>query len=167
MTLDEIESALQENIKPKSVYAVYDCAVGSNTVELGVLTIASVSLAKHLKGSVRAVLLAATLGANADVLIRKYSVQNMEKAFIAQKASVKILEAYLDESVNNLSQTNEFKKLIPARRYSPGYGDFDIKYQKDILKILDAPRIGLSLTEGFMLVPVKSVTAVIGFSEAI
>jgi hypothetical protein len=48
-------------------------------------------------------------------------------------------------------------------RFSPGYNDFDIAHQTDLLRMLQAhKRIGLSETKSHMLTPLKSVTAVIG-----
>ena len=50
-------------------------------------------------------------------------------------------------------------------RFSPGYGDFDIRYQKSIMRMLDcAKNIGLTMTDSYMMTPTKSVTAVIGAS---
>ena len=161
----ELVCLLKENITPKSVYWIYECKVDSSTVSFGGMTVSSHSLAGHLKGCRRIVLLAATLGTSADMLIRKYSVQDIEKALIAQGACAAMIEAYLDETEKDFSQEKELKGLFPVTRYSPGYGDFDIACQKDILNLLDAWRIGLSSTDGFMLIPSKSVTAVIGFSE--
>ena len=45
-------------------------------------------------------------------------------------------------------------------RFSAGYGDFDIAYQSDFLRILKAYTIGVSLTESQQLVPTKTVTAI-------
>ena len=48
-------------------------------------------------------------------------------------------------------------------RFSPGYGDLPIELQRDFLTLLDASRkIGLTATESSMLVPSKSITALIG-----
>jgi len=161
----DIFREFKENITPKNVYAIYNCKADSRSIEFGGISVSSVTLAGHLNGCSRVVLLAATLGAKADVLIRKYSVLDMEKTLIAQKVSAAMIETYIDEIQNEFLQTQELKELFPVTRYSPGYGDFDLVYQKDILNLLDASRIGLSLTDGFMLTPSKSVTAVIGFSK--
>ena len=162
---EEIICDFKKNITPKSVYAVFDCHTDTRTVTLGEMIINSRSLADHLRGCRRAVLLAATLGVNADMLTRKYSVQNMGKTLIAQSICADIIEKYLDDAEKEFSKADGLTGLFPVTRFSPGYGDFDIKYQKDILKTLDASRIGLSLTDGYMLTPAKSVTAVIGFSQ--
>lgn len=51
-------------------------------------------------------------------------------------------------------------------RFSPGYGDYPIEMQKEYLRILDAPRkIGLTTGDSCLLVPSKSVTAVLGISD--
>lgn len=48
-------------------------------------------------------------------------------------------------------------------RFSPGYGDYPIAVQNDLLRLLDAPRkIGLCATPAHLLTPRKSVTAVLG-----
>ena len=161
----ELIDLFSANVVPKSIYGIWDCHVNPPEVSLGGMTVNSKKLAEHLKGCSRVVLLAATLGAQADTLIRRYSVQDMEKAVIAQAVSAAMIEAYCDETQNEIAQRNEFSGLYPTARFSPGYGDFDIVYQKEILNLLNCARIGLTLTSGYMLVPSKSVTALFGFTE--
>ena len=51
-------------------------------------------------------------------------------------------------------------------RFSPGYGDLPLSAQPALLKALDANRrLGIAVTSTNMLVPVKSVTAVLGLFE--
>ena len=51
-------------------------------------------------------------------------------------------------------------------RFSPGYGDFPIEVQPDMIRYIDGQRkIGLNVTSNNLLVPRKSVTAVIGVSD--
>ena len=50
-----------------------------------------------------------------------------------------------------------------TRRFSPGYGDMPIEIQVDILQLLDASRrLGMVLTESNLMIPTKSITALIG-----
>jgi len=173
--IDELIALFTANVIPKSVYAIWDCQIDSSTISIGGVTVKSKNLACHLANCRRVVLLAATLGTQADSLIRTLSVQNMEKAVIAQAVSAAMLEAYCDSITEKITSQNLhafaplretlFQKILyPTTRFSPGYGDFDITYQKEILKILNCSRIGLTMTDGYMLTPTKSVTAVIGFS---
>ena len=152
------------NVIPKNVYGIWDCQIASSDVTLGGINVHSQNLAQHLEGCRHAALLAATLGPEADTLIRRFSVQDMEKAVVAQAVCAAMIEAYCDEIESELARKPEFDGLHPTARFSPGYGDFDIVHQKDILNILNSGRIGLTLTDGYMLIPSKSVTAVIGFA---
>ena len=67
------------------------------------------------------------------------------------------------ESVNFISPNESL-----VSRYSPGYGDFPLTAQRELLSLLDAPRkVGVSLTDTLLMVPSKSVSAIIGVKEEI
>ncbi|MDR1702298.1 MAG: methionine synthase, partial [Sporomusaceae bacterium] len=51
---------------------------------------------------------------------------------------------------------------VTGKRFSPGYGDFELTAQPDILRLANAQEIGLGVTASMMLIPRKSVTAIIG-----
>ena len=83
-----------------------------------------------------------------------------------QACAAAMLEEYCDEMQDKIAQQLAEEKLYLRPRFSPGYGDFSILHQKEILDMLDAPkRIGLTMTDAYMLVPTKSVTAIIGVSN--
>jgi hypothetical protein len=52
-----------------------------------------------------------------------------------------------------------------SRRASPGYGNWDISAQRSIFRIAPAERIGVTLNEGMMMEPAKSVTFAIHIAE--
>jgi hypothetical protein len=52
-----------------------------------------------------------------------------------------------------------------SSRFSPGYGDWDVGEQKWIVPALDGKSIGVSLTEGCMMVPRKSITFAVTYGE--
>ncbi|MDC7225422.1 MAG: vitamin B12 dependent-methionine synthase activation domain-containing protein [Spirochaetales bacterium] len=56
-------------------------------------------------------------------------------------------------------------RVLSTRRFSAGYGDFDIRFQNDIHSLLDMERLGVSITESSMLLPEKSVTAIYGITN--
>jgi len=47
-------------------------------------------------------------------------------------------------------------------RMSPGYGSFDIKQQHNIFAMIDATRLGVTLTESCIMLPQKSISFIIG-----
>ena len=48
--------------------------------------------------------------------------------------------------------------LRAARRISPGYGDWDLGWQRDLLALLPASDLGITTTAAMMMVPRKSVS---------
>lgn len=147
---------LEKIANPRCVYRIFEISFpSSDCVSLGNLNIESRNLVKNLSGCKEAVLLGATLGTEVDRQIHKYEVLHITKAVVLQACATAYLEEYLDD----WQKTSGYKRA----RFSPGYGDFSISFQKELLRILDTSKqIGLSVTEGYMLTPTKSVTAVIG-----
>jgi hypothetical protein len=56
--------------------------------------------------------------------------------------------------------------LRTSCRASPGYGDWDIREQASIFRLLPAERIGVNLTESMMMVPRKSVSFAVHIAES-
>ncbi|MDR0890373.1 MAG: Vitamin B12 dependent methionine synthase activation subunit [Oscillospiraceae bacterium] len=153
--IEEVKHALERVIAPAHIAGTWDVQIEEDTVFLAGRTFQSHALARHLCGCKQAVLLAATLGTGADTCIRQYTASAMEKAVIAQAVCAARIEQYCDSVTSELS--------YPTPRFSPGYGDFSLQYQRDILQLLDcAKRIGLTMNDAYMLLPSKSVTALIG-----
>lgn len=166
---DSIESVLEEldrAASPRSVTRdVTIQQIGSDSVEIAGAVIQSRSLFQHLTNCGTGVLFAATLGAPVDLLIQRYTVLDMSRAVIAQACAAAMIEAFCDERQKEIESDAKKQGLFLRPRYSPGYGDFSLFYQKLLLELLNAQRrIGLTRTESDMLVPTKSVTAVIGFT---
>lgn len=130
------------------------------------MDIASRNLSKNLRDCKEAILLGATLGIGADMLLKRYSLTDMSRVVVLQAAAAAMLEEFLDQWQSRLRVEFENSGQYLRPRFSPGYGDFDIRHQDRILRMLDADRrIGLTMTDSYMLTPTKSVTAVIGISR--
>ena len=134
----------------------------------GKLTVAGIlfesrSLEKHLAGCSEAVLFAATLGIQPDRLIARTQIRNLRDALVMQSCAAAMIEAYCDAVDREILEEAQKDNLHTKRRFSPGYGDLDMAVQKDLCRVLDTGRtIGVTLTESCMMVPVKSVTAIVG-----
>jgi hypothetical protein len=74
------------------------------------------------------------------------------------------VEAACNEAELAIRQEAAKRKLAALPRFSPGYGDFPLGLQPKLLGVLDAERrLGLTVTPAHLLLPRKSVTAVIPF----
>lgn len=163
---DECEQSLLESITPKYVWRVFDIGKTAEGVEVKgtPLLFGGKNIAAHLRGCEKCVLLCATLGIGADSVIRRYEASEMEKAVVAD-----CLASAAIEQVCNLAEEEIAAQLEGYNftwRYSPGYGDFPLDIQADFIRTMDAAkRIGLNVSESLILIPRKSVTAVMGISQ--
>jgi cobalamin-dependent methionine synthase I len=54
-----------------------------------------------------------------------------------------------------------------TRRFSPGYGDLPLEFQKTVFLLLNPEKyIGLTLSESLLMTPIKSVSAIIGIHKS-
>lgn len=162
--LDVYIARLCDAAQPRSIYRVLPVEHTAEGVILGGLPLLGEDIARHLSGCKEAVLLAATLSASVDALIRRASVTDMTQAVMLDA----IAGAAVERVCNDLETEIRTKHPYPyyTARFSAGYGDFPITQQGDLIRMLDAPRrIGLTVTTAQTLLPMKSVTAVIGLSH--
>lgn len=131
-------------------------------VNLGFMQVESKSLQKNLDGCDEAYILAATTGINSQRLIERNSVVSPIKGIVTDCVGSAAIEAFCDKINLSLSDNPDF--LRP--RFSPGYGDLCIDCQRKIIDFLcTSKNIGLNLTDSLMMVPKKSVTAIIGVGK--
>ena len=165
--LDECFSELESAAHKRIIYRIFELSwEDDNSLNIGKMHIVSKNLSKNMKGGHEVIVLGATLGVGVDMMMKRYSLTDMAKAVVLQAAAAALLEEFLDEEQQKIAEklAKEGKYLRP--RFSPGYGDFSIEHQGMLLAMLDAAKkIGLTMTDGCMLTPVKSVTAVIGISR--
>ena len=159
---DVAENEIKKHISLRACWAKTAVTVNEdNEVDLGFCKIKSKDLAKNLGGCRSAFVFAATTGTGIDRLIMKYQKIEPSKAVVIDALSSAAVEGLCNLLNGELKQG---RKTVP--RYSPGYGDVSLEYQKDILSFLDAQRkIGITLCESLFMTPVKSVTAIIGVME--
>ena len=132
-------------------------SIRSNVIDSALLT-------KLLSNSANAYLMCTTIPASEVAMISE-AMKNAE----GLKAIV--LDAYASEYVDGalgvlMSRKNEALRRtgqkLTKHRFSAGYGDLDIKYQKVFYDILGMETLGVSLNESYLMEPEKSVIAIAG-----
>lgn len=168
-TLTMIESSMQEletQVRERFIYRIFELSQEDGILKIGEWTIKSSSLSKNMKGCERVAVFAATLGTAADQIIRRASISEMARAVVLQACAAALLEDYCDRCQDQIGQEMLRENCYLRPRFSPGYGDFDIRHQEELLRIIQADKhIGLTMTKSYMLTPTKSVTALIGISK--
>ncbi len=138
----------------------------ANILLLGGLRIQSAALFEHTRGCGEAVVFAATLGPEVDRLMQRMSKTDISGAVVLQACAATLLESYCDAAQHQLAARYRARGLYLRPRFSPGYEDFSLSHQQAFLQLLEAPkRIGVCCTQTNMLVPTKSITAVIGLTQ--
>lgn len=169
-TLDAMISRAQKETeaaaRPRHTYRLVDLRTEDSAVILGGTRIESTTLAQHLAGCRQAFLFACTLGPGVDTLIKRFSIAEMPMVPVLQACSAAYIEACADQAQLELERYAETHGLYLRPRYSPGYGDFPLSCQQFLFAALEIPKkLGVSLTENYLMVPFKSITAVVGLSS--
>ncbi len=158
--VEEAYEELCKVINPKYIYQEYDFTKTESGIIVDGIEFKSQKMLAHLRKSSKVILFGATLGQGADTLIRKYSVTDIAMTAVAQAVAGSMVENLCDIACD------ELKSIIQGEhrpRFSPGYGDFHISAQADFFKLLPMNKqLGISLSDGFMMTPTKTVTAFIG-----
>ncbi len=111
-----------------------------------------------------AVLMACTLGAVFDSMLRAREARNMAEAVMLDACGSAWAEAGCDAAEAEIAA--RFPGMYMTDRFSPGYGDLPLNSQAWILTVLDAGRrLGITVNSSSLLIPAKSVTAVIGLAD--
>ncbi len=167
---DKIDKAIDHvstQSHPRIISKEYPVKIDGNDIticaESEELILHSEGLARNLEGCIGAVLLAATIGPACDMLVRRASIRSAAEASIYQAAGATAIEAFLDDYNEKLKASFEARGFFLRPRFSPGYGDLSLEHQKDWFRLLDITKqIGIELTDSLLMVPTKSVTAIIG-----
>ncbi|MGM9647542.1 MAG: vitamin B12 dependent-methionine synthase activation domain-containing protein [Eubacteriales bacterium] len=122
------------------------------------------SLTANLQGCGETFLIAATMGLAADRLIRREEALSEARGVIADAVASAGIEAGCNRLCAHLSEVAGKGKFLRPR-FSPGYGDFPITAEQPLLDLLSAQKLlGLTLTDSLLMLPTKSVSAIVGIS---
>ena len=168
-TVQAVEQAAAEveaSISPRFVYRVFSVEHAESGI---LLPEAGLSLPGKLAGNMLqacslAVLLCCTLGAEFDRMLRMAQARDMAKAAVLNACGSAYVEAGCEEAEREIAA--RYPGMYCTDRFSPGYGDLPLSVQPGFLAAVDAgKRIGVVVTDTCLMLPAKSVTAIIGLSE--
>lgn len=165
--MQECEEPLLAACHPAYSYGIFDMEpAGPELILLKdcALKLTGKDIVKHLEGCQKVVIMAATLGAGVDQLLRQLQISNMPKALLTDAMAGAAIEQICNDIQEEIRlQLPDFRQTW---RFSPGYGDLPLEIQDTLLSVVEAgKRIGLVTTKSQMLSPVKSVTAIIGLQD--
>lgn len=167
--IEECRNITKDRINPRYTFRVYSIKQkykGIIELEGTNLILESNDLYEILKDCNECILMAATLGIDIEKDIKKYSCTELTKGIIIDSCATTAIEEVCDivqnEIENNILKNGQYLTF----RYSPGYGDLSIEKNTEILTILNGQKeIGLTITNSGIMIPRKSVIAIIGITD--
>jgi len=172
ITREEIERG-HHLFEPKGISSpvkIKQISFSSGRVDLknGISLNFSPSIMNLLKGVSYLVLGVATIGDCLENKVSELFSQGEYPRAIALDAvgtvSVRSLSHYMRSLV---CQEVKEQNLQTTKYFSPGSADWDISQQKNIFQIIPVDKIGVKLTESYMMIPQKSLSWVMGIGKEI
>ncbi len=170
LAIDEMENGA----RPRGVRAVFPIdassldGAGAPCIRLTGTTVVlrGRDIYRHLKDARWCALLACTLGMDNERRLRTLASQHPLEGAVFDAASSAAIEAAVERMDRAVRRAARDAGLSCNWRFSCGYGDCPLDVQPSILAAVDATRrCGISTTATDLLLPSKSVTAMIGIFE--
>ena len=150
--IQEAERLGRELIAPQGLYRILE---SPETDRLG-----------PLKGEQRAGLGICTIGPALEEKVKKLMSTGQEpEGYILDAVGSVAAEAAADVVNARICHWAEAQGLQATPRFSPGYGDWSLEDQREIFDLLPADRIGMSLNQSCMMIPRKSVSFAVTFTD--
>ena len=158
---DELYGEAVSAIKPSYAAIRVKLLRENGGIRIGKSHSRSKALLKLFEGCSECFVFAATLGVGADRLVLKKGYKSVGDAFVIDALFDALIEAVCDAAEADLTDG-----VCASGRVRPGYGDIELSLGAQILALCDAERtLGIKLTESGLMVPKKSVSAIIAIKD--
>lgn len=125
-------------------------------------------ITRYLEEADSFIILVASAGREFDAWLKSIHDQgDVLLTFIADALGSTIAEATVAYALNHLEQHFASRKLHISNSYSPGYCGWHVKEQQILFSLLPPNFCGVTLTDSSLMLPIKSVSALIGVSPTI
>jgi hypothetical protein len=171
ITREEIEQSYCL-FEPKGIYSKVMIknisSEGRINLENGLCLEINNSMLNLLKGTSYLAFGLSTIGNHLEEKVAELFAQNEYPKAIALDAVGTVAGRFLSNYIQSLvCQEAKEQNFQTTKYFSPGSGNWDISQQKNIFQIIPADKIGVKLTESYMMVPKKSLSWVIGIGKEI
>ena len=161
---DALETELKQTVQAAAVAVRFPILKNEkNCITLPCFPIQSEVLAKHLQGCDSVYLMAVTLGMQTERWLHRLSILSPAKHFMADA----IASAYAEAAADYINAALAKDQAL-TNRFSPGYADLPLSVQPQLLSAVNANNyLHIMLNESLLMIPQKSITAIIGIRSEI
>ena len=157
---------LEEAVSVRHVASLRPVTKEKDAIVFGDFSTTSAVLQQNMKTSEYALLFAMTLGPAVDRLISRLLITSKADAFITDACCAEYLESYANAYCARVREEAAKQGFIGHPRFSPGFADFGLEFQWPLIRSLQADkRMHIALTQGNMLIPTTTITALMGLDR--
>ncbi|MFY1066554.1 methionine synthase [Enterococcus sp. AD013-P3] len=178
--VEEMMVEVQKVSNARYLYQIFDIEADNEEEIIRVLdtelVLTGKAIWRHLHKAQKVALLGCTLGIEVEQAIRRFEITDLTRALVLDCACTEYIEKVCDlaecdiaeaASMMSFSDISQTQKACPNytlnQRFSPGYGDLPLAIQPTFIQTIQADtKLGITLTETNLMIPRKSVTAIIG-----
>jgi len=171
ITREEIEQGYCL-FEPKGIYSKVMIknisSEGRINLENGLCLEINNSMLNLLKGTRYLAFGLSTIGNQLEEKVVELFAKNEYPKAMALDAVGTVASKFLSNYIQSvICQEAKEQNFQTTKYFSPGSGDWNISQQKNIFQIIPAGKIGVKLTESYMMIPKKSLSWVIGMGKEI
>jgi hypothetical protein len=123
---------------------------------------------RQLQGAEAYALFICTCGQEYEAYQQHLKAENdMVRVFIADALGSVIAEKCADEMEKNLQESIEKLGWHHTNRFSPGYCGWHVSQQQKLFPLFEGKTCGVRLTESSLMLPIKSVSGIIGVGKEV
>ncbi len=162
--MDALAETVMARCTPRWVWRAAEITRTDEGVVLSGVMLPGRTAARMLADCRIAVALTCTLGMDFEGWLRREQSRDMARAVMLDALGSAWVEAGCDAAEKEIAA--RFPGMHLTDRFSPGYGDLPLSIQPGLLDVTDARRrVGVYETESHLMMPQKSVTALIGIAD--
>ena len=125
-------------------------------------------ITNQLRNSQTVAIFAGTAGAAFDSWSKQLFDQgDFPEGYIADMMGSEIVEAAIDWLEIKIRAKLQQRSLKMTNRFSPGYCGWNVREQFKLFSLLPEKFCGITLTDSALMVPIKSVSGIIGVGEEV
>lgn len=141
--------------------------LGGNFIEIeGPVRFSTAKIPTFIKGASSLILFVVTIG---DGIEKEASILTSGKdplsGYLLDRIGSFAVESLADRLEKRLRKDYSVHKKSMSSRFSPGYCDWPVEEQFKMAKAIDFSKAGVTLTEGCMMVPKKSISAIVAVAN--
>lgn len=151
--------------QPQASWQIYNYDASKATIMAPQpLILHSPKIIHYLSQAVQIAVITLTIGPKLEQKVNEYfTLGEYTSGLLLDAAGTAAVEVAADQVCEFIKNQAAQQGYLVLPRFSPGYGQWDITVQPLILDLANGHEINVTVTESCMLLPRKSITAVIGF----